>query len=106
MAPTNAARSARDFQPWWCAARRAGAAPRAGPYECGSTALPQRRQDVRGEDRAGAVGGLHHDRQRLVRLAVGPDTPLRAVFPHLESLDRVVVMSVFPGWGGPGMSPG
>lgn len=33
-------------------------------------------------------------------LAVSPDTPLAAVLPHLESLDRVLVMSVFPGWGG------
>jgi ribulose-phosphate 3-epimerase len=33
-------------------------------------------------------------------LAVGPDTPVQAVFPHLDSLDRVLVMSVFPGWGG------
>jgi ribulose-phosphate 3-epimerase len=33
-------------------------------------------------------------------LAVGPDTPVQTVLPHLESLDRVLVMSVFPGWGG------
>jgi ribulose-phosphate 3-epimerase len=33
-------------------------------------------------------------------LAVNPDTPVREVFPHLESLDRVLVMSVHPGWAG------
>jgi len=33
-------------------------------------------------------------------LAVNPDTPVEEVFPHLESLDRVLVMSVQPGWAG------
>jgi ribulose-phosphate 3-epimerase len=33
-------------------------------------------------------------------LAVNPETPVDAVFPHLESLDRVLVMSVNPGWAG------
>jgi ribulose-phosphate 3-epimerase len=33
-------------------------------------------------------------------LAVNPETPVDAVFPHLEGLDRVLVMSVNPGWAG------
>jgi ribulose-phosphate 3-epimerase len=33
-------------------------------------------------------------------LAVNPSTPVDALFPHLESLDRVLVMSVNPGWAG------
>ena len=33
-------------------------------------------------------------------LAVNPETDVSAVFPHLESLDRVLVMSVRPGWAG------
>jgi ribulose-phosphate 3-epimerase len=33
-------------------------------------------------------------------LAVNPDTPVERLFPHLESLDRVLVMSVQPGWAG------
>ena len=33
-------------------------------------------------------------------LAVNPATPVDAVFPHLESLDRILVMSVNPGWAG------
>ncbi len=33
-------------------------------------------------------------------LAVNPATPVEEVFPHLESLDRVLVMSVNPGWAG------
>jgi ribulose-phosphate 3-epimerase len=33
-------------------------------------------------------------------LAVSPATPADRVFPHLEELDRVLVMSVQPGWAG------
>jgi ribulose-phosphate 3-epimerase len=33
-------------------------------------------------------------------LAVNPDTPVETLFPHLETLDRVLVMSVNPGWAG------
>src|SRR5919201_1158630 len=33
-------------------------------------------------------------------LAVNPDTPVDVVFPYLEELDRVLVMSVNPGWAG------
>jgi len=33
-------------------------------------------------------------------LAVNPSTPVDELFPHLESLDRVLVMSVHPGWAG------
>ena len=33
-------------------------------------------------------------------LALNPETGVDAVVPHLESLDRVLVMSVHPGWAG------
>lgn len=33
-------------------------------------------------------------------LAVSPQTPVQAVFPHLDELDRILVMSVRPGWSG------
>jgi ribulose-phosphate 3-epimerase len=33
-------------------------------------------------------------------LAVNPGTPVERVFPYLEGLDRVLVMSVNPGWAG------
>ncbi len=33
-------------------------------------------------------------------LAVNPQTPVEEVFPHLGSLDRVLIMSVNPGWAG------
>lgn len=35
-------------------------------------------------------------------LAVNPDTPVQGLFPHLDALDRVLVMSVQPGWAGQG----
>lgn len=37
-----------------------------------------------------------------VGLAVNPDTPVEDVFPHLEGLDNLIVMSVQPGWAGQG----
>jgi ribulose-phosphate 3-epimerase len=33
-------------------------------------------------------------------LAVNPETPVDETFPYLERLDRVLVMSVNPGWAG------
>jgi ribulose-phosphate 3-epimerase len=33
-------------------------------------------------------------------LAVSPQTPVETVFPFLEDIDRVLVMSVRPGWSG------
>src|SRR3989442_14613382 len=33
-------------------------------------------------------------------LAVSPGTAGQEVFPHLDGLDRVVVVSVMPGWAG------
>jgi ribulose-phosphate 3-epimerase len=33
-------------------------------------------------------------------LAVNPETPVNETFPYLERLDRVLVMSVNPGWAG------
>jgi ribulose-phosphate 3-epimerase len=44
-----------------------------------------------------AAAGSHGLR---VGLAVSPETPVKIVVPHLEVLDRVVVMSVHPGYGG------
>jgi ribulose-phosphate 3-epimerase len=35
-----------------------------------------------------------------VGLTVNPDTPIRSVFPYLEQVDMVLVMSVHPGYGG------
>jgi ribulose-phosphate 3-epimerase len=38
-------------------------------------------------------------------LAVNPATPVETVFPHLEDLDDVIVMSVRPGWAGQAFIP-
>ena len=38
-------------------------------------------------------------------LAVNPDTPVESVFPHLDDLDNVIVMSVHPGWAGQAFLP-
>ena len=51
------------------------------------------------EDPAAIVRGCEELGVRA-GLAVNPDTPVRGVFPHLEGLDRVLVMSVRPGWAG------
>lgn len=33
-------------------------------------------------------------------ISLNPDTPVERIFPHLEAVDLVLVMSVFPGFGG------
>jgi ribulose-phosphate 3-epimerase len=38
-------------------------------------------------------------------LAVSPDTPVSAVEPWLSELDVIMIMSVYPGWGGQGFIP-
>jgi ribulose-phosphate 3-epimerase len=35
-----------------------------------------------------------------VGMTVNPETPVERIFPHLEELDDVMVMSVHPGWAG------
>jgi ribulose-phosphate 3-epimerase len=40
-----------------------------------------------------------------VGLTVSPETPIDAVFPHLEDVDDVMVMSVHPGWSGQAFIP-
>jgi ribulose-phosphate 3-epimerase len=51
------------------------------------------------EDAAGVISRAE-DLGMRAGLAVNPGTPAALVFPHLESLDRVLVMSVNPGWAG------
>jgi ribulose-phosphate 3-epimerase len=40
-----------------------------------------------------------------VGLTVSPETPIDAVYPHLEEIDDVMVMSVHPGWAGQAFIP-
>src|SRR2546428_7132662 len=51
-------------------------------------ALPDPAAAIRRAEKLGMRAGL----------AVNPETAVDAVFPYLESLDRVLVMSVNPGW--------
>jgi ribulose-phosphate 3-epimerase len=40
-----------------------------------------------------------------VGLTVSPETPIDAVYPHLDEIDDVMVMSVHPGWAGQAFIP-
>jgi len=40
-----------------------------------------------------------------VCLTVNPETPIDTVFPYLEDVDDVLVMSVLPGWAGQAFIP-
>jgi ribulose-phosphate 3-epimerase len=50
---------------------------------------------------------LRKARERGLRtgLGVNPETPVDAVFPYLDGLDDVIVMSVNPGWAGQSFLP-
>ena len=41
-----------------------------------------------------------HARGKKAGIAVSPDTPVTAVEPYLDCVDMVLVMSVYPGYGG------
>jgi ribulose-phosphate 3-epimerase len=41
-----------------------------------------------------------HDNGCRAGLAISPDTPAEVVFPYLEQCDLVLVMTVYPGFGG------
>ena len=45
------------------------------------------------------------ERGKKVSMAINPDTPAEAVRPWLDDLDMVLVMSVFPGFGGQSFIP-
>jgi ribulose-phosphate 3-epimerase len=40
-----------------------------------------------------------------VGMTVNPETPVERIFPYLEELDDVMVMSVHPGWAGQAFMP-
>ena len=45
------------------------------------------------------------ERGKKVALAVSPDTPAEKVFPYLDDVDMILVMTVYPGFGGQKMIP-
>jgi ribulose-phosphate 3-epimerase len=56
------------------------------------------------ERKSDAISAIHTAGQGA-GLAVSPDTPMEAVRPWLDELDVIMVMSVYPGWGGQGFIP-
>ncbi len=56
------------------------------------------------ERKSDAIAAIHAAGQGA-GLAVSPDTPAAAVAPWLDQLDIIMVMSVYPGWGGQGFIP-
>ncbi len=46
-----------------------------------------------------------HDAGLSTGIAVSPETPIEEVYPYLEGLDEVIVMSVHPGWAGQSFLP-
>lgn len=56
------------------------------------------------ERKTEAIEAIHAAGQQA-GLAVSPDTPIAAVDPWLNELDVILVMSVYPGWGGQGFIP-
>jgi ribulose-phosphate 3-epimerase len=60
---------------------------------------PRANRDVAGALRA--IRDLGAD----ASIALNPETPVESVFPHLERVDQVLVMSVSPGFGGQAFLP-
>ena len=56
------------------------------------------------ERKSEAIEAIHAAGQGA-GLAVSPDTPVSAVDPWLDELDVIMIMSVYPGWGGQGFIP-
>ena len=56
------------------------------------------------EAKTAAIAAIHEAGQGA-GLAVSPDTPVSAVDPWLPELDVIMIMSVYPGWGGQGFIP-
>jgi ribulose-phosphate 3-epimerase len=56
---------------------------------------------------AGELAALFREHGvKEVGVALNPDTPLERVLPFLDAVDMVLVMSVFPGFGGQAFMPG
>jgi ribulose-phosphate 3-epimerase len=56
------------------------------------------------ERKTGAIEAIHAA-GKGAGLAVSPDTPVSAVDPWLSELEIIMIMSVYPGWGGQGFIP-
>jgi len=56
------------------------------------------------EEKSAAIEAIHAARMGA-GLAVSPDTPVSAIEHWLHELDVIMIMSVYPGWGGQGFIP-
>jgi ribulose-phosphate 3-epimerase len=52
------------------------------------------------QDDVSAVIEKIHSRNKLAGLAISPDTDIHALIPYLEQVEMVLVMGVYPGFGG------
>ena len=51
-------------------------------------------------EKSGEVIALIHSLGVLAGIVINPDCPVEAIFPYLEQVDFVLIMSVFAGFGG------
>jgi ribulose-phosphate 3-epimerase len=61
--------------------------------------------EVTGDASAEAIAAVREAGARLVGMSVNPDRPVEVLEPYLDQLDLVLVMSVFPGFGGQKFMP-
>jgi ribulose-phosphate 3-epimerase len=81
--------------------RYAGAFARAGAY-----VLSFHAEVVASEQEARALArAFREEGVKVVGCALNPDTPVERIADWLDEIDLVLVMSVFPGFGGQGFMP-
>jgi ribulose-phosphate 3-epimerase len=61
-------------------------------------------ETVKNKEIPGTIG-LIKDQNLSAGLVLNPDTPVERVFPYLDKIDFVLLMSVFPGYGGQSFIP-
>tara|TARA_B110000444_G_C18839500_1_gene597971 strand:- start:972 stop:1649 length:678 start_codon:yes stop_codon:yes gene_type:complete len=60
---------------------------------------------IEATDRPDKVIDLIRSTGKMVGISIKPDTPLHTIYPILDSVDLVLIMSVNPGFGGQGYIP-
>lgn len=60
---------------------------------------------IEATDRPDKVIELIRSTGKMVGVSIKPDTPLHTIYPILDSVDLVLIMSVNPGFGGQGYIP-
>lgn len=83
--------------PWQYAPAFAAAGAHVLTFHVEVCAAPEQARELAAQIRALGVP--------LVGVSLNPDTPLERVLPFLDAVDLVLVMSVFPGFGGQSFMP-